>query len=218
VNNPEKPYTNPGQTTTGFFQIFESARIFDFFQSLIGANRSRKQLIEKFVRPKKDALILDIGCGTGAILDFLPKEVNYVGIDVSEQYIKEAERRYCDRRARFTSIRVGEINLDKDAGKFDVVMANGVLHHLDNQEAEKLLFLAHEHLRIGGVFVSLDPVYVPDQSRLARMVVSHDRGDWVRDVRGYAKIIDAQFSNYETEIIYDNLYIPNTDLMIRATK
>lgn len=218
MNNLKEIATNRGQTTSGFFQIFESARIFDFFQTLVGANKSRKRLIEKYVQPKKDALILDIGCGTGAILDFLPKEINYVGIDISEQYIKQAKRRYCDRQARFTQIRVGETNLDKKAGEFDVVIANGVLHHLNNQEAERLLLLAHKHLRIGGVFVSLDPVYVPDQSKLARMVVSHDRGDWVRDVNGYVKIVDAQFSKHETQVIHDNLYIPNTDLMIRATK
>ena len=90
MNNPEKPYTNPGQTTTGFFQIFESARIFDFFQSLIGANRSRKQLIEKFVRPKKDALILDIGCGSGAKFENISNKYIPYGIDISEESAREA--------------------------------------------------------------------------------------------------------------------------------
>ena len=136
----------------------------------------------------------------------------------SLQQIEQAKRRFSDRRARFISTRVGEVNLDKEAGNFDVVIANGVLHHLDNQEAEQLLRLAGEHLRIGGVFVSLDPVVVPEQSRLARMVISNDRGNWVRDVNGYSKLVGPKFSNYETEIIHDNLFIPNTDLMIRATK
>lgn len=193
MTNRKEMTQDPGQKTTGIFRIFESAGIFDLFAALVGANRSRKRLVEEFIRPKNDALLLDIGCGTGAILDFLPDEINYVGTDISEHYIKEAKRRYRDRQARFTAIRVGETGLDSRAGDFDIVLANGVLHHLNDQEAEQLLDLAFKHLQKGGKFVSLDPVYASDQSRLAQLVISNDRGEWVRDVDGYVKLIKSKF-------------------------
>ena len=93
MTNRKEMTQDSGQKTNGIFRIFESAGIFDLFQTLIGANRSRTRLVEEFIQPKSDALFLDVGCGTGTILDFLPDEINYVGVDISEHYINEAKRR-----------------------------------------------------------------------------------------------------------------------------
>lgn len=41
--------------------------------------------------------VLDIGCGTGLLLNYLPHDVAYVGIDISPTAVAEASRRFAAR-------------------------------------------------------------------------------------------------------------------------
>jgi cyclopropane fatty-acyl-phospholipid synthase-like methyltransferase len=65
----------------------------------------RFEQICKLVNTKNHFSINDLGCGYGALYDFLAKkyqEFNYTGIDVSEGMIRAAEKRYQNKsKARF---------------------------------------------------------------------------------------------------------------------
>ncbi len=77
--------------------ILEQAPIYDLFQWLVGAHRSRKKVIEQFARPDEGMKILDIGCGSGKIIEYLPGTVQYYGFDYNKNYIDHANRKYGSR-------------------------------------------------------------------------------------------------------------------------
>ena len=70
--------------------------VYQLFQTLTGAHRSRIECVERYIRPKASDRVLDCGCGPGILLEYLPA-VDYVGIDIDEKYIAAARTRYGDR-------------------------------------------------------------------------------------------------------------------------
>lgn len=57
----------------------------------------RFQQLVKVIEGKSDFSIIDVGCGYGALVDYLRKNFNnykYIGIDISEEMIISAQARY----------------------------------------------------------------------------------------------------------------------------
>ena len=77
-------------------EILKFSRIYQLFQKAVGGNNFRKVLADEYIRPHSRMRILDIGCGTAEILDFMP-EVDYYGFDLSEDYIAFARKYYGNR-------------------------------------------------------------------------------------------------------------------------
>ena len=71
--------------------------LYNYFQDLIGGNRLRKWFIDTHVRAKAGDKVIDIGCGPGQILPWLPP-VEYIGFDVNPSYIASAQQKYGDRQ------------------------------------------------------------------------------------------------------------------------
>jgi len=127
--------------------------LYDALQALLGAERGRAHFVASFVRPQPGDRVLDVGCGTARILDHLPAGAQYWGYDISEPYIDAARERY-GARGKFFCRPLDEREL---AGlpKFDIVLATGVLHHLDDAAASGFLRLARSALADGGRFQRL---------------------------------------------------------------
>jgi SAM-dependent methyltransferase len=64
--------------------------VYRLFQTIVGSDSSRKIYLRDYLRPRMGDRVLDIGCGPGEILEYLP-DVYYVGIDVNPKYIAEAQ-------------------------------------------------------------------------------------------------------------------------------
>lgn len=138
----------------------------------------------------KDSRVLDAGCGTGAYLAALAAQVNALdGVELSKGMIARARQKL----ARHSNVHLHEgtiLDLPFDAGTFDAVMVNQVIHHLDAEGDGAFPNLAvalrelHRVLREGGGLVvntcSQEQVFegawytslLPDAvSRLARRYV-----------------------------------------------
>ena len=168
--------------------------IFDFYQALIGANYAKRIFVEEWVRPASGDRVLDIGCGTGAVVPFLPDGLDITAIDISDDYIAAARARYSSR----ASFRVGDaadsaVDL---GGGFDVAYAFGVFHHLPDSVALLLLEGALRRLRPGGRFISIDPTLIAGQSWLSRFIVTNDRGQYIRSPEEFSNL----FGLYAPEI------------------
>jgi SAM-dependent methyltransferase len=202
------------QKTTGFHAALSSPIIYDLFQDLMGARTGRREWVRRHVRPVLGSRILDIGCGTARILDYLP-DVEYYGFDLSQRYIEAATRRY-GGRGNFNCALVDQPQIEH-LEAFDIVMATGLLHHLDDEQAVGLMRLAYSALREGGRLVTIDPCYADDQNAASRFFVSRDRGQNIRDLSGYTALAKSVFANV-TSSLQHRAWIPYTHCILECNK
>jgi SAM-dependent methyltransferase len=184
------------------------------FIRLVGGN-VRRIYVRDYVRPVPGEKVFDIGCGPGDILDYLP-ETDYTGFDVSPEYIASARKRF-GNRGRFLCEDVGTASIEREQGTFDLVLATGVVHHLDDEQALKLFDLARRALRPRGRLVTFDGCYVPGQSRFARWMLDHDRGKHVRNREEYVRLASLRFSRVEPHVRHDLLRVPYTHLILSCS-
>jgi SAM-dependent methyltransferase len=200
----------------GVYRILERPTIYDRLQKLLGGELAFRRLVAEFLRPFPGATILDIGCGTGSLLRYLPNDVTYFGYDINPAYIAAAQRRHGDR-GRFLCARAGQEPHDLFGDtKFDFVIALALLHHLDDEEAHGVLALARRTLRAGGVFFAVDAVLHERQSLLAKAVILLDRGGNVRSPEGYRRMLDSHFPRVEQWLVTDLMRIPYSHFIARA--
>jgi SAM-dependent methyltransferase len=204
------------QTTGGLYSLLSLPSAYSLCQTAIGGLRGRQRVIREYVRARAGDRILDIGCGPGDVVGYLPPGTRYVGFDESAAYVRSARKRFGDR-AEFHCARVGEKTLAAQ-GEFDIVLAFGILHHLDDPEALHLFGLAAQGLKPGGRLFTLDGCYVPGQSRLARWFLDRDRGKNVRTQEEYLRLARAVYTDVTPTIRHDLFRIPYTILVLECRR
>lgn len=184
-------------------------------KSVIGGIEFSKIFVKTFVRPKAGDKILDIGCGPGDILEFLPS-VDYWGFDLNEEYINSARKRFSNRGQFFCK----KVSRDAIPGEdiFDIVLACGIFHHLTDEESVEMFELAHTLLKPGGHFITYDGVYVPDQSYFERFLLSIDRGKYVRTEEQYRMIAQKNFTHIQVSIFSAVIRLPYTLIIMSCKK
>lgn len=205
------------QITHGVRSVLSSAAIYNLTQRVLGAEHTRKVLVRDYIRPKQGDVIFDIGCGTAELLPHLPNEVQYVGFDLSQNYIDAAIARF-GSRGKFECMDIANYNDSTLEGGADIVLAVGILHHLEDDEARTLMKTAWKKLRPGGRFISLDGALVPEQSSIARALLMRDRGQNIRSPEAYASLASAVFDRVETATRHDLLFVPYTHCILECVR
>lgn len=204
--------------TTGIRKILEVPLIYNTFQNIVGGNKARERHFKEFIKPFPGAKILDIGCGTAVLLQHLPKNVEYVGYDLNEQYIESAREKYGDR-GTFVCAKVDSSVLEERwLNYFDIINVHGLLHHLTDEQSEDLFQSAKQYLKKGGYMVTADPVYFEGQSKFARWITSRDRGQNVRNVEGYVQLAQKYFSKVKFHIKHNEILLPYTGIRLVCHK
>jgi SAM-dependent methyltransferase len=199
---------------TGIRSILEFPSFYRAFQRAI-AGDYRATYVNQYVRPLAGQRIFDIGCGPGDVLDYLP-DVDYLGVDINPKYIKAAQARF-GGRGTFRCEGVAD-TVVRHPDAYDIVMANGLLHHLDDGEVLHLLTLASQALKPGGRLVTFDGCFVPTQARLARVLLRMDRGKYVRTPEAYLSLARTVFGRVEGAIRHDLLRIPYSHFIMNCEK
>jgi len=197
----------------GFYFLLALPSVYRLFRNIVLGDGCRVYLSE-YVQPVPGEKVLDIGCGPGDIVEHLPP-VDYLGFDINRNYVEAAQKRF-GGRGRFFCGDVGLTAIDQEAASFDLVLATGVLHHLDDNYAVNLFNLARRALRPGGRLVTLDGCFVAEQPKLARFVVSRDRGEYVREFAEYAKLATQVFPHVKSFVRHDLLRIPYTHVILQC--
>lgn len=203
-----------GQITTGLRAVLSNPAVYSAFQNLMGAHKSRAKFVSNDVRPVSGCAILDIGCGPAEILAYLP-EVDYWGFDISQEYVDSASKRF-GQRGHFRCQHLTMADIEA-LPPFDIVMALGVLHHMDDLAATELFRLGARALKPGGRLLTLDPCLEDGQNPLARILVKNDRGQNVRTRSGYAALAQAVFEAPRVEVRHQR-WIPYTHCFIECIR
>lgn len=195
--------------------LLSSPWAYEFSQFLWYRPGMQREYVTRYACPKPGDRVLDIGCGVGAVSQYFP-QVTYHGFDSSDRYVDYARRKFGDR-AEFTVGIIGQ-NVTVEAGSYDLVMANGILHHLDDREALHLLTLAHEALKPGGRLVTRDGCFEDGQSPVARYLLEGDRGRFVRTRDAYQQLFDQVFSESTALVRRDMMRVPYSLIIFQSRK
>jgi SAM-dependent methyltransferase len=196
-------------------KILDQPWIYSFMRYVTLPGSNRDLFAREYVRAKPGDRILDLGCGPADILISL-HDVDYVGIDQEPRYIELARRRFGARGTFHCGHADTRFLAELDLGKFDVVFAHGLIHHLDDEQAHEFFETARGALRPGGRVVTADGVFEPRQSRLTRFLLEGDRGNFVRTRPQYEEIARSTFANVETEIRRDVFRLPYSLILLQC--
>jgi ubiquinone/menaquinone biosynthesis C-methylase UbiE len=134
---------------------------------------------------KNSGRTLDLGCGTGIYARFFPSRA-YVGADINRDYIKAAQSKYPDHRFVVQDATRTPF-LD---GEFDACMISGVLHHLDDELAGRLIGEAARVVRPGGTIVVWEDIPAPWWNLLGHVIHRLDLGNHIRTPAGYRCLLE----------------------------
>ena len=195
------------------YSLLAGAACYRAVQSVLRRPSARRRFVRERIAPWPGCRVLDLGCGTGDLIPFLPA-CEYVGIDGNGAYLRTA-RRLFSKGADFREFDLAALT-PGGLGSFDVIVALGVLHHLDDATATRMLAFAFGSLSPLGRFVSHDPVFATEQSALSRWLVARDRGRHVRTHETMLGLVGAAFPHVEASIVNGNLRVPYTEIEIVA--
>jgi SAM-dependent methyltransferase len=203
-----------GEITSGLRSIVSIPVVYSTFQKVLGAGKVRADFTEKFIRPFAGCTILDIGCGPADLLDYL-NDADYWGFDISEAYIIQAKKKY-GNKGKFFCRELTPFDVS-NMPPFDIVLASGLLHHLDDEEAVNVMRLAYKALKPEGRLVTLDPCLEPEQNPVARFLVKNDRGQNIRNKAEYSSLASTIFKAPRVEI-YHKSGIPYTHCFMECIR
>lgn len=130
------------------YQTFAS-----FYDGAVFTNNQEKiELIRTLISnyaPRANS-VLELGCGTGAILQGLAGQYTLTGLDLSPAMLKEAAKKV--PQAELIHADMSDFNLDKT---YDAVLCifDSINHLLSFDKWEKTFELAHQHLNEDGLFI-----------------------------------------------------------------
>src|SRR5215469_3744076 len=141
--------------------ILSFPQAYQLWWRLVGGPAWARVLVAEYICPVPGSHILEIGCGPGTIVRYLPK-CDYLGFDLSPKYIEQAKKRF--PHAQFICERVSRFSLSAQKSSFDFVLALGIVHHLEDGEAKTLFQIAHAALKTGGKLVTAYAVSIRPES------------------------------------------------------
>lgn len=131
--------------------------------------------------------VLDVGCGPGTNTHHFT-ETGYLGIDLNERYIESARRLY---EREFVVADVLHYSAECTR-RFDFILVNSILHHVDTPSAMQLLLHLEKLLTEDGHIHVLELVQ-PGQRGIARLLARWDRGECARPLTDWLQIFSAVF-------------------------
>lgn len=197
-------------------RVLRTSYGYDLFRRLVGADRAMERIVREHLRPFEGARILDIGCGNGDLARFLPR-VDYVGVDHNPAYVERAGSDFGRANVSFIDGDLEDLP-DMDIGDVDLAIAVGVVHHLGDDLAKQVINTTRGLLKPAGRFITIDPVFEPDQRSVTRVMLALDRGRFVRHPAHYQALMDTSFDDVELSIHRDLLPIPYTHCIMSAQK
>lgn len=115
-----------------------------------------KKLFSKYVNSSGDIAVLDIGSGTGFVIEIWQSlGMKVTGIDISATAVKNLSIKFPS--SAFLEFDIGSGKLPLEDNKFDCISAASVLYHIvDDKALSQALDNIHRILKPGGYFIFSD--------------------------------------------------------------
>lgn len=184
--------------------------LYDPVLRLMGAERAQKELIAQ-AKIARDHRVLDLGCGTGALVLLLKRqypELQIIGLDPDPKALQRARQKA--RRESFAA------HFDQGFGDalpyeddtFDRVVSSFMFHHLEGDERRQTMQEVSRVLKPGGSFHLLD--FTSDEHGSSgfwrRLVDSHAQTKHNTDAQLLQLMRCAGFSS-ETKVKEGNMLL-----------
>lgn len=131
-----------------------------FYWWFLGRRRILRNLIRKFFKGTRQSIALDVGCGTGIILNDLQEYAIPVGIDPSKIALDFTKRR------GHKNLFCGDVcRLPLKSETFDLIVIMGVLYHKGVESDEAAIRELYRVLKKGGVVIIDEAAYNYLQSK-----------------------------------------------------
>lgn len=150
-------YDTRPDTSEGFYDALADeyteaiARCVPKYHDMLGTLLS---YIPTSVAPRR---ILDLGCGTGNLtlqtLRWFP-DARIDAVDISGEMIRIAENRIGEAPVTFMKNDFRDLDLEPEA--YDLIVSSIAIHHLEDDDKERLMENVHSWLRPGGVLTFCD--------------------------------------------------------------
>jgi ubiquinone/menaquinone biosynthesis C-methylase UbiE len=109
--------------------------------------------IRKYFEDRKNLNILDVGCGTGALLRELNQYGKVQGLDFSPRAVS-----FCKERGLLNVEQGSATDIRYENNTFDLVLALDILEHIDDDK--KAMAEIHRVLKPGGVAIIFVPTFM----------------------------------------------------------
>ncbi|MBF0417774.1 MAG: class I SAM-dependent methyltransferase [Magnetococcales bacterium] len=203
------------QRTGGLYRLLYFSGFYQWFQDLLGDRAFMRAVADDWIRPRPGDRLLDLGCGVGSLLAYLP-QVQFVGVDHNADYIERARQRF-GKRGTFLTVDLNRLQYDPGwIGGFQIITLICVTHHLSDSEVLALFGTLGKFLAPEGRLCLVDPCFHEDQPWLARQLAKRDRGEHVRDESEYERLAREAFASVRAEVRQGILRLPYSHLFLEA--
>jgi 2-polyprenyl-3-methyl-5-hydroxy-6-metoxy-1,4-benzoquinol methylase len=119
----------------------------------------KREIVSQFGLPGSNDSVLDVGCGSGVISDYLAETAKSVlAIDCNDDAIRFGSMRFSKKNLEFRKVLFHELELPP--GSFDVIYILEVIEHLYEEQASNFLLYLRSLLTPQGRIVLSTPNYV----------------------------------------------------------
>ena len=168
--------------------------VYDLVQALNGAHHTNPFLIRQFARVPDDALVLDVGGGTGRVRELWPKPCRYVCADPDLDKL----RRFREKTPGGRAVLADGGHLPVRDRSVDAVVCVAISHHMPGDVLEDAISEASRVLRDDGRLIFYDAVWAPNRGA-GTLLWKYDQGSFPRRPAVLDGMLRARFAPIHRE-------------------
>lgn len=142
--------------------------------------------------------IIDIGSADSTILKYIGKNYYYHGFELNSYFTNKLNSKYKNNEQfKFYNLGIDEIDFSKFSPNNSLIVMVGLFHHINDFQINKFI----EKTKSFKIF-AIDAVKIIGQKRITKLLMSLDKGNYIRQIEEYKKILP----NYDF-LIAKNRYL-----------
>jgi len=163
--------------------------VYDQIQNAVGVSRVYAKLAPHLRNAPENALVLDVGGGTGSLKSYCSPEHRYVCLDIEWKRLERFRGKFPQGQAIWGDA----TGMPIATSSVDTAICMFISHHLNDDLLLTMLSEVERTLRPGGRLILVDPV-LDDQRVAGRMLWKLDRGSFPRTASVLKRIMEQRFA------------------------